>query len=432
MKVLSTFKKSRMNKVLTVNPAAGEIKVSDPEIKKQIKMIDLTENDLRIIFAFGEVIYDQIDELLDGFYQALLEVPGLKSIIMKHSTIERLRSTLYTHIVTLFEGVIDDSFVEARLQVAKSHYRIGLASRWYLSAFQSLQNSILSLIYTYVHNEEEQRAVIFAITKILSFERQLVIQAYEVENLKAREIEYEKVKKDVQRHILGISEELLILSEETHTSIKTLGFNGQELEDIVRIQTEQSTYSRMSAEEGQRCMLQLKTKLYELVVFMNHVDQNIHSLNSSLQQITEFVQIVQSIANQTNLLSLNSAIEAARAGEHGKGFAVVANEVRKLADQTKESIAQIDAIVQTSNGYMESVLQSVVEVKEVMELGERESTVTVESFDKILESVEKDVVGMNKIKQNMHSFVMVIDEIKSVTEKVASQAETLNQTAAEL
>lgn len=79
------------------------------------------------------------------------------------------------------------------------------------------------------------------------------------------------------------------------------------------------------------------------------------------------------MADQTNLLSLNSAIEAARAGEHGNGFAVVSNVVRKLPDQTKRSIAEIDAIVQSSNEYMKDVVDSVLRVKEVVQAGEKES-----------------------------------------------------------
>nr|WP_311202553.1 methyl-accepting chemotaxis protein [Peribacillus sp. BBB004] len=85
-----------------------------------------------------------------------------------------------------------------------------------------------------------------------------------------------------------------------------------------------------------------------LVIFMKNVEENLVLLNQFFLSITEFVKLVQGLDYQANLLSLNSAIKAPRAGEHD-GFAVVSNEVRKLAEQTKKTIAEIDAIVQTSN-----------------------------------------------------------------------------------
>ncbi len=69
------------------------------------------------------------------------------------------------------------------------------------------------------------------------------------------------------------------------------------------------------------------------------------TLEHTSQQIHQIVSIVTSIAEQTNLLALNASIESARAGEHGKGFAVVAQEVRKLAEETKKSIANISTFI---------------------------------------------------------------------------------------
>lgn len=158
----------------------------------------------------------------------------------------------------------------------------------------------------------------------------------------------------------------------------------------------------------------------------------IQLLNQSNQQITESVKLVHSIADNINLLSLNSAIEAARAGEHGKGFAVVAQEVKKLSEQTKEMIAQIDGIVQSSNGYMQDVVKSIIEVKEIIRHGEKDSSDTKKSFQEIIQAVDNNLKGTSDIKRYIQSFVAVIDEIEQTTEHVSQQAERLNETASEL
>ena len=92
----------------------------------------------------------------------------------------------------------------------------------------------------------------------------------------------------------------------------------------------------------------------ELIVKSNHVSNttnkvstNINELNNSMKEIQKILKIMINISEQTNLLSLNASIEAARAGEAGKGFAVVANEVKKLADQSKEFTSNISSIIST-------------------------------------------------------------------------------------
>lgn len=288
------------------------------------------------------------------------------------------------------------------------------------------------IVFEQTKNEDEQRALISAIGKILNLEQQLVLEAYEVEHLKARENQYKEIKEEVKRKISLVSEEVLYLSEETDASVKQLIENGQFVKMQIATRAEQSLRSKTMAEEGQKRMQILTEKIQNLVNFMKNVDEKIVLLNQSFLSITEFVKLVQGMADQTNLLSLNSAIEAARAGEHGNGFAVVSNEVKKLAEQTKKSIAEIDAIVQSSNEYMKDVVDSVLRVKEVVQAGEKESELTENSFNEIIGVIKGNITDSAEMEMTIQGLVSIIQEIGSATEKVSRHASILNNTANEL
>ncbi|CAH0164920.1 Heme-based aerotactic transducer HemAT [Peribacillus sp. Bi96] len=429
------FIKAKPEKAIWLQKAKdmdGILNVSSVQVRLQVNIIDLNEFDLKLIHAFRAAIEPQVERVVDAFYQTILQVPDLKRIITQHSTVEKLRKTLISHMLSLFNGVIDDEFVQLRTKVAKTHYRIGLQPRWYSSGFQNVENLLLKIVYEQTKNEEEQRALITAIGKILNLEQQLVLEAYEAENLKARENHYNEIKEEVKKKISLISEEVLLLSKETDASVKQLIENGYYVKEQIATRAEQTLHSRTIAEEGQNRMQTLTEKIQNLVIFMKNVDENIILLNQSFLSITEFVKLVQGIADQTNLLSLNSAIEAARAGEHGKGFAVVANEVRKLAEQTKNSITEIDAIVHTSGEFMREVVDSIHKVKGVVQAGEEESDLTEKSFNEIIGVIEGNITDSKEMEMTIQGLVSVIQDIGNSTEKVSGHAGILNNTANEL
>lgn len=156
----------------------------------------------------------------------------------------------------------------------------------------------------------------------------------------------------------------------------------------------------------------------------------VEGLDNHAQQISELVSVIQDIADQTNLLALNAAIEAARAGEQGKGFAVVADEVRKLAEESSDSVLNITNIVNQIQSESSLVSESLKDSYREVEVGTNQIKITGETFGKISEAVTEMVErirtiseNLTDISQNSQDMSGTIEEIAAITEQSAAGVE---------
>ncbi|WP_214741958.1 methyl-accepting chemotaxis protein [Exiguobacterium sp. s48] len=174
------------------------------------------------------------------------------------------------------------------------------------------------------------------------------------------------------------------------------------------------------AEEGGATMAQAKDEVLALERETRRTGESISALKQQSDEIALITEVIQSITDQTNLLALNAAIEAARAGEQGKGFAVVAEEVRKLAEQSKQSATQIAGLIESIQAQSNAVLdQHVVSAKRV-----ETNTLLLEratrAFEQIVSQLETSVDNTSHIRIASH-------EIAETTKQVATSSLQMSQ-----
>ncbi|MGG3569364.1 methyl-accepting chemotaxis protein [Priestia megaterium] len=197
---------------------------------------------------------------------------------------------------------------------------------------------------------------------------------------------------------------------------------------------EASTQVRVGEEQVEG----LKTSYKNLDLNFKDITLMVSNLNNKSKTIANVTDRISEIAEQTNLLALNASIEAARAGEHGKGFAVVAQEVRRLAEDSKQATKDINEVINsilkensTLVNMMTETTQTNFEQSQAVKTVSESMTFITESLTKAVDSIVRETESINSINQQKEVVIQMIQEISAVSQQTTASAQEIASIAEE-
>lgn len=218
--------------------------------------------------------------------------------------------------------------------------------------------------------------------------------------------------------------------EDTANAINNMVKEINEMNDQYSVVLKSSEEASELAKDGTVNIENMQNMMKEIAKASNMSANLMKNLDSHIENIGVAGNLITQIAEQTNLLALNAAIEAARAGEEGKGFAVVAEEVRKLAEQSKEASEKIIGLIKNIQVETKEAVKVIDGGNKGVEEGNRITDKAAKSFKGIAQKTNNSAIAMNdlsanleKIFENVGTVESTITEVSGVAQATAAGAE---------
>lgn len=228
-----------------------------------------------------------------------------------------------------------------------------------------------------------------------------------------------------------IEQTQLLASATEEVSVTT-----QEISNSLEFVADISKSSMQTAEEGGQVISAAINSLKDVGQILSAAAGHIHQLEQASAKVDSVMDIINGIAEQTNLLALNAAIEAARAGEQGRGFAVVADEVRSLAVRTVDAVAEISDTIETMKKESSEVINYISQSEQSMLSGQEKGNAAIQAISQITQKADDaahqtEVIfaSIRELATTSHSMADSMTQISSAMKSLEENNEQLRATS---
>ncbi len=220
--------------------------------------------------------------------------------------------------------------------------------------------------------------------------------------------------------------------QQTTTTMDELNAFAQSSAQQAEAVAMQAQESRNLADNGTGAAQQTLNSIHSLKEKVEAIAQQILRLSDQAQQIGTISSLVSELANQTNMLALNAAVEAVRAGEEGKGFAIVATEIRKLADQSKQSSERINLLVADIQTAINSTVVATEAGTQTVDASVSTVQASSDAFVKVAQATDNVVLSGQQIalsaEQQVKAIREVLDTMHAINRAASETTSSITQT----
>ena len=405
-------------------------------LRERFEFLDLTADDRARLRALEPIVTAVLPAVLDKFYADISRHPEVDRMFQSAEMRRHARQKQLEHWQRIARAEFGPDYLESVRRIGMTHARLGLKPNWYFGGYAKIAGGLLKVVAA-AHarkagpfglggrSTESLQADIDAVTKAVMLDMDLVMSTIDACALDAKTADRNRLADEFEREVSSVVASVAAAAEEmgrTAQSMAATADGTSKRASSVAAAAEEAT---ATANAVASAAAQLTGAIGEIAARAGDAAKTSHSATSearrtaqtierleiSARKIGEIVTLIETVAEQTNLLALNATIEAARAGEAGKGFAVVASEVKALAGQTAKATDEISSQI--------AEVQSVV-------------ADAVQAIDAVARSVE----GVNGLSASISAAVeeqnAATAEISRNTGQTATSAGAVSRTIAEV
>lgn len=218
-------------------------------------------------------------------------------------------------------------------------------------------------------------------------------------------------------------------SQSTSEQMKIMGDNITETSNEAELLSGNAASMQLSSEKASKTLLSLRQINEDVKKIIGEVQEQTDRTNESVKKIQAATTFINSIAEDTGLLSLNASIEAARAGDSGRGFAVVAEQIKNLSEQSNESSKEIEATAEVLRADSEKAVQAMQQMQEIIASQSESMQETQQVVAEVIEEIASSMKSIAQIKESSGRLEGARNEVLQAVEHLSEiSAENLDST----